>query len=121
MVESRELAHGDGEDAAVRLSTLYLVDLAGSERAAKTGATGARLKEGAQINKSLVTLGLVISKLAKQKSKGTARDFIPYRDSKLTRILQVRHGVKLQPCLAVFTTADAFDSSPDFANEMQGK
>ena len=74
-----------------------------------------------QINKSLVTLGLVISKLAKQKSKGTARDFIPYRDSKLTRILQVRHGVKLQPCLAVFTTADAFDSSPDFANEMQGK
>ena len=78
----------------MRLSTLYLVDLAGSERAAKTGATGARLKEGAQINKSLVTLGLVISKLAKQKSKGNIKDFIPYRDSKLTRILQVRHDVQ---------------------------
>ena len=46
MVESRELAHGDGEDAAVRLSTLYLVDLAGSERQNKSQAKGARLKEG---------------------------------------------------------------------------
>ena len=67
-----------------------LVDLAGSERANSTGATGQRLKEGANINKSLTTLGKVISALAAQSStdhpakkgkKGKAEEFIPYRDS----------------------------------------
>jgi kinesin family protein 1 len=61
--------------------------LAGSERANSTGATGQRLKEGANINKSLTTLGKVISALAlasqaeKKGKKGKAEDFIPYRDS----------------------------------------
>jgi len=78
-----------------RLSTIYnlssfsysLVDLAGSERANSTGATGQRLKEGANINKSLTTLGKVISSLALasasdgKKGKKNAADFIPYRDS----------------------------------------
>lgn len=65
-----------------------LVDLAGSERANSTGATGQRLKEGANINKSLTTLGKVISGLAaastndgKKGKKGKAEEFIPYRDS----------------------------------------
>ena len=62
-----------------------LVDLAGSERANSTGATGQRLKEGANINKSLTTLGKVISALASasegKKGKKKAEDFIPYRDS----------------------------------------
>lgn len=65
-----------------------LVDLAGSERANSTGATGQRLKEGANINKSLTTLGKVISSLAlasqsdgKKGKKGKGEDFIPYRDS----------------------------------------
>ena len=65
-----------------------LVDLAGSERANSTGATGQRLKEGANINKSLTTLGKVISALAaasasdgKKGKKGKAEEFIPYRDS----------------------------------------
>lgn len=65
-----------------------LVDLAGSERANSTGATGARLKEGANINKSLTTLGKVISALAvasqqdtKKGKKGKAEEFVPYRDS----------------------------------------
>ena len=62
-----------------------LVDLAGSERANSTGATGQRLKEGANINKSLTTLGKVISALASasepKKGKKKADDFIPYRDS----------------------------------------
>jgi kinesin family protein 1 len=62
-----------------------LVDLAGSERANSTGATGARLKEGANINKSLTTLGKVISALAESSSapakKGSKKDFVPYRDS----------------------------------------
>lgn len=63
---------------------LNLVDLAGSERQAKTGATGDRLKEATKINLSLSALGNVISALVDGKSK-----HIPYRDSKLTRLLQV--------------------------------
>ncbi|KAG0347829.1 kinesin-like protein Klp8 [Podila humilis] len=74
-----------------------LVDLAGSERANSTGATGARLKEGANINKSLTTLGKVISALAdasnapapkKGPSKKPADAFVPYRDSVLTWLLK---------------------------------
>ncbi|XP_069942470.1 kinesin-like protein Klp98A isoform X2 [Cherax quadricarinatus] len=71
-------------------SKIHLVDLAGSERADATGATGQRLKEGAHINKSLVTLGSVISALAEQASKATSGKnvFIPYRDSVLTWLLK---------------------------------
>lgn len=72
------------------VSKIHLVDLAGSERADATGATGQRLKEGAHINKSLVTLGSVISQLADlnvpQDSK--KRVYIPYRDSTLTWLLK---------------------------------
>lgn len=70
-------------------SNINLVDLAGSERAGKTGATGERLQEGSSINKSLSTLGKVITTLAK-KSEGSLgkNEVIPYRESKLTRILQ---------------------------------
>merc|ERR1719370_2563073 len=53
-----------------KVSRVSLVDLAGSERAVKTGATGDRLKEGSNINKSLTTLGLVISKLAEHGGQG---------------------------------------------------
>ncbi|XP_071517126.1 kinesin-like protein Klp98A isoform X2 [Panulirus ornatus] len=71
-------------------SKIHLVDLAGSERADATGATGQRLKEGAHINKSLVTLGSVISALAEQAAKATSGKnvFIPYRDSVLTWLLK---------------------------------
>ena len=55
-----------------KVSKISLVDLAGSERATKTGARGDRLKEGSNINKSLTTLGLVISKLA-EKGSGKSR------------------------------------------------
>ncbi|CAA7404294.1 unnamed protein product [Spirodela intermedia] len=74
---------------AIRVSVLNLVDLAGSERIAKTGADGVRLKEGKHINKSLMALGNVINKLS---DSGKQRGHIPYRDSKLTRILQPALG-----------------------------
>lgn len=72
----------DGENH-IRVGKLNLVDLAGSERQAKTGAQGERLKEATKINLSLSALGNVISALVDGKST-----HIPYRDSKLTRLLQ---------------------------------
>ncbi|XP_069466076.1 kinesin-like protein KIF1B isoform X4 [Ambystoma mexicanum] len=91
------------EDTETNLSTekvskISLVDLAGSERADSTGAKGTRLKEGANINKSLTTLGKVISALAEvdnctSKSKKKKKtDFIPYRDSVLTWLLRENLG-----------------------------
>ncbi|KAG8499274.1 hypothetical protein CXB51_005722 [Gossypium anomalum] len=74
---------------AIRVSVLNLVDLAGSERIAKTGTGGVRLKEGKYINKSLMVLGNVINKLSDSAKQ---RAHIPYRDSKLTRILQPALG-----------------------------
>jgi centromeric protein E len=75
--------HGKGDDGEdVSLSQLHLIDLAGSE-SSKTEITGQRRKEGSSINKSLLTLGTVISKLTDTKAA-----HIPYRDSKLTRLLQ---------------------------------
>ena len=72
-----------GALVTTRRSLMNLVDLAGSERADKTGATGARLAEGSNINRSLTTLGMVISQLSEGKDK-----HIPYRDSMLTWILK---------------------------------
>ncbi|PWN54268.1 kinesin-domain-containing protein [Violaceomyces palustris] len=78
-----------------KVSRISLVDLAGSERANSTGATGARLKEGANINRSLTTLGKVIAALAtasmdppKGKKKAALDNFVPYRDSVLTWLLK---------------------------------
>ncbi|XP_053433233.1 kinesin-like protein KIF1B isoform X9 [Nycticebus coucang] len=84
-------------DAETNLSTekvskISLVDLAGSERADSTGAKGTRLKEGANINKSLTTLGKVISALAEVSKKKKKTDFIPYRDSVLTWLLRENLG-----------------------------
>ncbi|KAI1435346.1 kinesin-domain-containing protein [Xylaria sp. CBS 124048] len=99
VVESRErMPGGSGEGSkrlalvpgGVRVSTLSLIDLAGSEKAAETKE---RRQEGSHINKSLLTLGTVISKLSEHKekeAKGGDKDakHLPYRDSKLTRLLQ---------------------------------
>uniref|UniRef100_A0A182WIL3 Kinesin motor domain-containing protein n=1 Tax=Anopheles minimus TaxID=112268 RepID=A0A182WIL3_9DIPT len=79
-----------------KVSRVSLVDLAGSERAVKTGAVGDRLKEGSNINKSLTTLGLVISKLADSTGGGgggkNKDKFVPYRDSVLTWLLKDNLG-----------------------------
>ncbi|KAH7328661.1 kinesin [Stachybotrys elegans] len=99
VVESRERVPGGSSmgdkrqgivPGGVRVSTLSLIDLAGSEKAAESKE---RRQEGAHINKSLLTLGTVIAKLSEWKDKeGKATDkegkHLPYRDSKLTRLLQ---------------------------------
>ncbi|XP_041647219.1 kinesin-like protein KIF1A isoform X4 [Cheilinus undulatus] len=87
------------DNTSEKVSKVSLVDLAGSERADSTGAKGTRLKEGANINKSLTTLGKVISALAevdsgsnKNKKKKKVESFIPYRDSVLTWLLRENLG-----------------------------
>ncbi|XP_007028491.2 PREDICTED: kinesin-like protein KIN-7O isoform X3 [Theobroma cacao] len=124
IIESRDRTEdGDGDTVnscdAVRVSVLNLVDLAGSERAAKTGAEGVRLKEGSHINKSLMTLGTVIKKLSEgAESQG---GHVPYRDSKLTRILQPALGGNANTAIICNITlaqihADETKSSLQFAS-----
>ncbi|XP_076947640.1 kinesin-like protein KIN-7C [Bidens hawaiensis] len=82
-VESSARAYKGSDSGRTLAATVNFVDLAGSERASQTNAVGTRLKEGSHINRSLLTLGTVIRKL----SQG-GNSHIPYRNSKLTRILQ---------------------------------
>ena len=82
-VDSRDRAPGVAE--SIKVGKLSLIDLAGSERAANTQNRGARLVEGANINRSLLALGNCINALDTSRGKGT---FVPYRDSKLTRLLK---------------------------------
>ncbi|KAM7451352.1 Kinesin-like protein kif16b [Porites harrisoni] len=86
-----------GDMPSETISKIHLVDLAGSERASASGAVGDRLKEGANINKSLVTLGIVISTLAENSINSSTTSkrpsfrkklFVPYRDSVLTFLLK---------------------------------
>merc|ERR1719188_1657026 len=83
MITVEQCSVGVDGEGHIRVGKLNMVDLAGSERIAKTGATGERLKEATKINLSLSTLCHVISSLTDPKCT-----YIPYRDSKLTRILQ---------------------------------
>lgn len=94
---SIEARRRDAEnDAPPRVSYLNLVDLAGSERQKSTKAEGKVLKEGANINRSLLALGAVINKLGEFSKKNLGKSnkpaYIPYRDSKLTRILKQSLG-----------------------------
>ncbi len=92
MLEQRLPLSGDEGSGRVELRTakFHFVDLAGSERAKKTMATGQRMKEGISINQGLLALGNVISALGDEKKRGIVH--VPYRDSKLTRMLQVSCG-----------------------------
>ena len=85
IVEYRE--RDSGVKAEIKCGKLSLIDLAGSERAAKTGNRGMRMIEGANINKSLLALGNCINMLHENNSKGQS-NYIPFRDSKLTRLLK---------------------------------
>lgn len=98
--------------AMEKVAKISLVDLAGSERANSTGATGARLKEGAEINRSLSTLGRVIAALAdlsdgKKKKGGKAANQVPYRDSVLTWLLKDSlGGNSMTAMIAAISPAD---------------
>uniref|UniRef100_A0A8C1X4I7 Kinesin family member 13Bb n=1 Tax=Cyprinus carpio TaxID=7962 RepID=A0A8C1X4I7_CYPCA len=96
-----------------KVSKLSLVDLAGSERADKTGAGGERLKEGSNINRSLTTLGLVISALAEQGAGKNKSKFVPYRDSVLTWLLKDSLGGNSRTAMVatVSPAADNYDET----------
>ncbi|KAK2883835.1 hypothetical protein Q8A67_017472 [Cirrhinus molitorella] len=96
-----------------KVSKLSLVDLAGSERADKTGAGGERLKEGSNINRSLTTLGLVISALAEQGAGKNKNKFVPYRDSVLTWLLKDSLGGNSRTAMVatVSPAADNYDET----------
>ena len=95
----------DKKNDVVRVAELNMVDLAGSERQSQTQATGARLKEGANINKSLLTLGNVIAKLSTGE-----RSHVPFRDSKLTRILEPALGGNSRTAIICTITPAAMHS-----------
>ncbi|XP_038245472.1 kinesin-1 heavy chain isoform X3 [Dermochelys coriacea] len=84
---------------------LYLVDLAGSEKVSKTGAEGALLDEAKNINKSLSALGNVISALAESST------YVPYRDSKMTRILQDSLGGNCRTTIVICCSPSSYNES----------
>lgn len=100
----RSLSSSDQNGMKAKLT---LVDLAGSERMKRTGAEGARMKEGININKGLFVLGQVVSALSEIGQRSGSSAHIPYRDSKLTRLLQDSLGGKcVQACVDSQITTD---------------
>ncbi|CAJ0833902.1 2111_t:CDS:10 [Entrophospora sp. SA101] len=93
-------------DGSVKSGKLSLVDLAGSEKVGKTGASGQTLEEAKKINKSLSALGMVINALTDGKST-----HIPYRDSKLTRILQESLGGNSRTTLIINSSPSSFNEA----------
>lgn len=100
------IAQKNIETGSTRTGQLFLVDLAGSEKVGKTGATGQTLEEAKKINKSLSALGNVINSLTDGASK-----HIPYRDSKLTRILQESLGGNSRTTLIINCSPSSFNDA----------
>ncbi|KAJ2653418.1 hypothetical protein IWW40_000472 [Coemansia sp. RSA 1250] len=96
----------DTVSGKTKMGRLFLVDLAGSEKVGKTGATGQTLEEAKKINKSLSALGMVINALTDGKST-----HIPYRDSKLTRILQESLGGNSRTTLIINCSPSSFNAA----------
>lgn len=94
------------DDGSCKTGKLYLVDLAGSEKIAKTGAVGQTLEEAKNINKSLTTLGKVIVALTDKKVT-----HIPYRESKLTRILSESLGGNSKTLLIITCSPHPFNDA----------
>ena len=98
------IAQNNTKDLSAKTGKLYLVDLAGSEKISKTGAEGKRLDEAKNINKSLTALGMVINALTDGKSS-----HVPYRDSKLTRVLQDSLGGNSKTSLIITCSPSYFN------------
>lgn len=99
-----EVAQKNVETGSAKSGRLFLVDLAGSEKVGKTGASGQTLEEAKKINKSLTSLGMVINALSDGKSS-----HIPYRDSKLTRILQESLGGNSRTTLIINCSPSSYN------------
>lgn len=96
----------NNRDKSAKSSKLVLVDLAGSEKISKTGASGLTLEEAKTINKSLTSLGMVINSLTDGKS-----NHIPYRESKLTRVLQESLGGNSKTCLIMACSPSVYNEA----------
>ena len=94
---------------SIKSSEIHIVDLAGSERQSKTNATGSRLKEGSNINKSLTFLGVVIEKLSTSSSKKGSKEHIPYRNSQLTFLLSESLGGNSKTIMIAAVSPAAFN------------
>ena len=99
------ITQNNTENLSCKTGKLYLVDLAGSEKISKTGAEGQTLEEAKTINKSLTTLGKTIKALTDKKI-----NHIPYRESKLTRILQESLGGNSRTCLIITCSPSPFNT-----------
>jgi kinesin family protein 5 len=106
----------NSSDFSTKTGKLYLVDLAGSEKVGKTGAKGQTLDEAKTINKSLTALGLVINALTDGKSL-----HVPYRDSKLTRVLQESLGGNSKTCLIITCSPSLFNEAETISTLRFGK
>lgn len=111
LIEFKQILELDGTKTE-KNSVIYLVDLAGSERQSKTEASGDRLKEGSNINKSLTILGRVISALADNESS-KKKQKVPFRDSSLTKILSNSLGgnSKTYMICAISPSADNYEET----------
>lgn len=115
MEQRRGGSRGASRNSQILSSKFHFVDLAGSERILKTGNTGERLKESIQINSGLLALGNVIGALGDPKRKGS---HIPYRDSKITRILKDSLGgnAKTLMIACISPSSSDFDESLNTLN-----
>lgn len=95
------------ENQSVKIGKLYLVDLAGSEKVGKTGASGQTLNEAKGINLSLTTLGKVIKAL----TEGKENNFIPYWESKLTRLLSESLGGNAKTALIITCSPSPYNEA----------
>lgn len=115
-IQLKQIQHSLLSDETIeRCARMRLVDLAGSERAKSTEATGQRLKEGGQINKSLTTLGRVIAALAdprrQQKGHRRPKEVVPYRDSVLTWLLKDSLGGNSKTAMVACIAPSDYDET----------
>lgn len=112
-IKQQKIKNLDTELTQQKVSVVRLVDLAGSERVKASGASGDRLKEGTNINKSLVVLGRVISTLSQLAETPNSRALVPYRESVLTRLLQnsLSGNSRTAMIACVSPDADSYDQT----------